>query len=39
MRRRGMSIAVAAAEPTFKYQGHRFRLTDVHGNVVKHILA
>ena len=24
---------------TFKYQGRRFRLTDVHGNVVKEILA
>ena len=24
---------------TFKYQGRRFRLTDVHGNVVKQILA
>ena len=24
---------------TFKYQGRRFRLTDVHGDVVKEILA
>ncbi len=24
---------------TFKYQGRRFRLTDVHGHVVKEILA
>ena len=24
---------------TFKYQGRRFRLTDVHGNVVKKILS
>jgi hypothetical protein len=24
---------------TFKYQGRRFRLTDVHGKVVKQILA
>jgi hypothetical protein len=24
---------------TYKYQGRHFRLTDVHGNVVKEILA
>ncbi|MBI1898285.1 MAG: DUF1501 domain-containing protein, partial [Acidobacteria bacterium] len=24
---------------TFKYQGRHFRLTDVHGNVVKAVLA
>ena len=24
---------------TFKYQGRRYRLTDVHGNVVKALLA
>ena len=24
---------------TFKYQGRRFRLTDVHGNVVQKILS
>ena len=24
---------------TFKYQGREFRLTDVHGNVIKELLA
>jgi hypothetical protein len=24
---------------SYKFQGRRFRLTDVHGKVVKHILA
>ena len=24
---------------TFKYQGRRFRLTDVHGNIVEDVLA
>jgi hypothetical protein len=24
---------------TYKYQGRHFRLTDVHGNVVKEVLA
>jgi len=32
-------LGVDHTQLTFKYQGRRFRLTDVHGNVVKEILA
>ena len=32
-------LGVDHTKLTFKYQGRRFRLTDVHGNVVKQILA
>ena len=32
-------LGVDHTKLTFKYQGRRFRLTDVHGNVVKPILA
>jgi hypothetical protein len=27
------------ARPTYRYNGRRFRLTDVHGNVIDKILA
>ncbi|MCB0685223.1 MAG: DUF1501 domain-containing protein, partial [Saprospiraceae bacterium] len=32
-------LGIDHEELTFKYQGRRFRLTDVHGNVIKQILA
>ncbi len=32
-------LGVDHEELTYKFQGRRFRLTDVHGHVVKHILA
>ncbi len=33
------SLSHTAEKLTFKYAGRDFRLTDVHGNVVKEILA
>ena len=32
-------MGVDHAKLTYKFQGRRFRLTDVHGNVVKPVLA
>jgi uncharacterized protein (DUF1501 family) len=32
-------LGIDHTQLTYKYQGRRFRLTDVHGNVVKQILA